>query len=64
MQALTVVRVPAKRARWRRRAASTRARTTADDSPGRICRSSSMVSDGASTWRSMRSRSGPLMRAR
>jgi len=52
-----------KRSRWRCRDASTRAWITAEASPKRLLRSLSYATRSTSMWMSMRSSSGPEMRA-
>jgi len=63
ISALHVTRAtPAKRRVWSARAARTRPRTSAERSPSRLSVSFSYSTRGTSTWMSMRSSSGPLMR--
>ncbi|HEV7428485.1 MAG TPA: hypothetical protein VGQ46_19175 [Thermoanaerobaculia bacterium] len=59
MSALQSIEERAKRRRWTWRAASTRSRIDAELSPGVNVEISSAASAGTSTWRSMRSSSGP-----
>ena len=64
MWALQSARLPSRRSRWSRRAASTRFFISEDGSASAFPESSSYSSAGTSTQMSIRSRSGPETRAR
>src|SRR5437763_694813 len=64
ISALDCIDERANRWRWICRAASTRSRIDAELSPGVNVEISSVVKAGTSTWRSMRSSSGPEILAR